>query len=290
MTAGFSGLWATALAGSPVALAARPCGSRGVFSQSGQTATCTYTTQATEGTFLVPAGVRTLRVTAIGAPGGGTGGGLGASVVNTALPVPSRASKLYVDVGAGGSGGGGGGSFDGGGGGAGGGGGSSAILTVPRATATLTGNPLTDSRLLVAGAGGGSGGGGVGGSAGDTSVTGAGAGGCGGAGAHGGVGPTDGSNGGGSGCGGSGDGSASSGGTGAVDGGGGGGGWFGGGGGGPFADGGGGGGGSSYGGAGPSAGITITTASATATPKVVISWVSQNDNSQGDNNNQGQNN
>ena len=63
------------------------------------------------------------------------------------------------------------------------------------------------------------------------------------------------------------EGTASSGG-GLLIGGGGGGGWFGGGGG----DNGGGGGGSSYGGAGPSAGVTIMTASSSRSPEVAVSW------------------
>jgi hypothetical protein len=289
--------------GAGVANAANRCGSGGVFSHSGRTATCTYTIQGTEGTFSVPAGVRTLRVTAIGAPGGSAGGddvgGVGAKVANAALPLRSAPSELYVDVGQAGGDtfvgtdfceSGSGGAFDGGGGGScgAGGGGSSAILIVPRARANLTGNPRTDSRLLVAAGGGGGGGNGVGGSAGDQGVTGAGAGGCDSAGGIGGVGPTDGSNGGGtSSCGGT-DGTASVGGAGAggpelpPDGGGGGG-WFGGGGGGTEnLFGGGGGGGSSYGGGGRSAGITIEPASSTATPEVVISWIEGQNN---DNNN-----
>jgi hypothetical protein len=257
-----------------------------VFSQSGATATCTYTKAGTEDTFTVPSGVSRLAATAVGAPGGAgisEAGGFGALVSNTALPVPLGASELWVDVGGPGTQTwpdctGAGGSFDGGSGGSscsGGGGGSSALLKVPRANATLTGKATTDSRLLVAGGGGGSGQGlyGPGGSAG-AAVTGAGAGGgeSGDHGAPGGVGPTDGTNGGGAGGGGSAvAGTAATGGAGGDTGGGGGGGWFGGGGG-YFV--GGGGGGSSYGGAGPSGGISIATASASAsqTPEVVISY------------------
>ena len=182
-----------------------------------------------------------------------------------------------------------GGAFDGGSnsGSSGAGGGSSAVLTASRAMgmAVLTGDPATDSRLLVAGGGGGSGTGieaccGTdGGNAGDASVTGAGAGApltgeClfGSSAGAGGIGPTDGSDGGGAGgCPGTvaagRDGSASSGGCCIGVGGGGGGGWFGGGEGGLV--GGGGGGGSSYGGAGPS---SITTASSSQSPEVVIRW------------------
>jgi hypothetical protein len=259
-----------------------------VYAVSGSTATCSYTSQGTEDTFTVPEGVSGVSVTAVGAQGGAGltagGGALGAQVTNTALPVTGGA-ELGVDVGQDGRGGacaqnGIGGLFDGGNGGpcggGSGGGGSSALLTMPRATAVadslLTGNPATDARLLVAGGGGGLGSEAGGGNAGDATVIGAGAGGCSGAtpGGPGGVGPTDGTNGGGSSsCGGAG--SATTGGSSGPSngGGGGGGGWFGGGGG---DHGGGGGGGSSYGGAGPSAGITITTASSTQAREVLISY------------------
>lgn len=296
---GLLGLGAFALVGEASG-AGSPCGTNGQFSQSGTTVTCTYATPGSEDTFTVPAGVNNVSVTAIGAPGGGAfdgGGGRGAKVSNTALPVPPGAG-LWVDVG---STGGAvpvcappfgtvpGGSFDGGTGWgcAGGGGGSSALLRMQRASATLTGNPATDSRLLVAGGGGG--GGFEGGGSAGAAVIGAGAGGCvpprqisGGAG---GVGPTDGADGGGAGgCtddspnspGGAG--TAAMGGSGAhcgdlPGGAGGGGGWFGGGGGGGChsADFGGGG-GSSYGGTGSPGGISIAAASSTEAPEVMISY------------------
>lgn len=263
----------------PVALAAGPCGSSGVYAVSGSTATCTYSAQGTEDTFTVPGGVTSLSVTAVGAPGGagnGVQGGQGAQVVNTALSVNSG-TTLYVDVGETGGGDAGAGCCGGGSGG-----GSSALLTTARATAVaggeLTGNPSTDARLLVAGGGGGGALFGGGGSAGDVAVTGAGAGGgCFSGGSPGGVGPTDGSSGGGAGgsClsfGTGGSGGAGGGGAGTVfsgqGGGGGGGGWFGGGGGG-LNDGAGG--GSSY----PGAGCTsacVSTASSTQASEVVISW------------------
>ena len=273
------------IAGAPGALAASPCGTGGQFSQSGTRATCTYTNPGTEDRFTVPAGVSTVSVMAIGAPGGAinpANGGLGARVSNLALPV-TPAAGLWVDVG--GPGVNQGGSFDGGNGGsgtggpAGGGGGSSALLTVPRASAPLTGNVASDSRLLVAGGGGGASGAGFsGGSAGDTAVTGGGAGTCFADGGDGGVGPTDGTDGGGPGCGAA-AGSAARGGDGhsapfpnaPASGGGGGGGWFGGGGGGSAAAGGGGG-GSSYGGAGPASGVSIATASSSDVPELVISY------------------
>jgi hypothetical protein len=282
------------------ALAAGPCGTNGVLSGSGGGGvTCTYTTQGTEDTFTVPDGVRSVSVTAVGAPGGtgGTGcgsgsGGLGAKVSNAALPVTPGAT-LWVDVGGPGAnqrcgfGGALRGSFDGGmgGNGSGAGGGSSALLTAARASATLTGDVASDSRLLVAGGGGGGGQTAFsnGGSAGDVAVTGAGAGGCGGSnGGAGGVGPTDGTGAGsvscpGTNCTGA-AGSAVYGGDGSTQcfgGAGGGGGWFGGSGGGGYSPGGGGnggGGGSSYAGAGPTDGITITTASSSQAPEVTVTY------------------
>ena len=284
---GIGSLAALATGAAP-AVAAGPCGASGVFSQSGATATCSYTSAGTEDTFTVPANVSSLSVTAVGAPGGGVVGGfggLGAQVTNTGLPV-TQSAGLWVDVGGDGTnaacGSPVGGQFDGAAAGpcgsGGGGGGSSALLTVKRATAVansqLTGNPATDARLLVAGGGGGIGSLYAAGNAGNEAVTGAGAGGCSGNGGPGGVGPTDGTNGGGSGSGGGDTGNATSAGAGASGGGGGGGGWFGGGGGGDSgcSGGGGGGAGSSYGGAGASGGIAITTASSTQ-PKVLISFL-----------------
>jgi hypothetical protein len=292
-------LGATGLIGGFSAAAATPspCGTTGIYSLSGDTATCTYSYPSTsaEDTFTVPAGVSTLVVTAVGAPGGAgqaTPGGIGAIVVNSALPVPQQVPQLWVDVGQTGALGfnstsGLGGSFDGGNGGGGGygggGGGSSALLTEPRATAAaaamLTGVPATDARLLVAGGGGGGSYRAGAANAGDTAVVGAGQGSCDGNGyglpyvsaGDGGVGPTDGTNGGGSALSciyPSSPGSATGGSMG-ITGGGGGGGWFGGSGG---DLGGGGGGGSSYGGAG-SGTITVATASTTQVPEVVISWL-----------------
>jgi Glycine rich protein len=300
-------------AGATPALAAGPCGTKGQFSQSGATATCTYTHAGTEDTFTVPAGVSNVSVTAIGAPGGagtnGHSGGRGAKVSNAAVPV-TPGTELWVDVGGPGADAScltfnPGGFPDGGNNPAcgGGGGGSSALLTAARASAALDGIAASDSRLLVAGGGGGGGQAFDGGSAGDPAATGAGAGGCVSNGGGGGVGPTDATGGGGAGgCVGigtvaGGAGTAAMGGVGAQwgrYGGGGGGGWFGGGGGGGavFGSGGaGGGGGSSYAGAGPSGGITITTASSSQAPEVTVSYSlanpDQNDN-QGNQNDQAQ--
>src|SRR5258708_536021 len=68
LAAGLLVLRPLALTGS--AAAATPCGSSGVFSQSGATATCTYTMAGTEDTLSVPVGVSTLSVTAVGVRGG----------------------------------------------------------------------------------------------------------------------------------------------------------------------------------------------------------------------------
>ena len=156
-------------AGAPVAPAAGSC-------TGTATVTCTYT-GAGSYTFMVPAGVTSLDVIAVGANGGlgfhGGSGGVGASVEDTAVPV-SGGEALAVVVGgvgadgaaknggAGGSpgGGGAGGDYPGGNPNAiddgGGGGGFSGLLRDP-------------STPLVIGAGGGGGGGfGSAGGAGDT--------------------------------------------------------------------------------------------------------------------------
>ena len=287
--------------GGAQATAAGSCGTSGVFSQSGASATCTYANPGTEDTFTVPDGVSSVSVTAVGAPGGAGSlgpitGGLGASVSNAALPV-AAGSELWVDVGGLGADGApaaclghpAAGGFPDGGNSvfcSGAGGGSSSLLTAARASATLTGNVASDSRLLVAGGGGGAGQHFAAGSAGDPTVTGAGAGGCTADGGPGGVGPTGGTDGGGAaGCAASepckgGAGTAATGGVGASfcsGGGGGGGGWFGGGGGGGLAagdlGGAGGGGGSSYGGGGSSAGISVTRAASGQAPQVTISYM-----------------
>ena len=180
--AGLSVLWALALAGS--ASAAAPCGASGVFSQSGATATCTYSYTGSEQTFTVPAGVESVRVTAVGAPGGtatcgfGSCGGAGA-VVTATVGLQSGTDTLYAEVGGTGQED-GGHAFNGGGSGAfaAGGGGASDVRTVS------ADDPASLSSRLVVGGGGG--GGplspscfGRGGTAGDTSVTGPGNGGTG---------------------------------------------------------------------------------------------------------------
>ncbi len=173
--AGLSVLWALALAGS--ASAATPCGASG-----GATATCTYSYTGSEQTFTVPAGVGSVGVTAVGAPGGtatcgfGSCGGAGA-VVTATVGLQSGTHTLYVEVGGTGQND-GGRAFNGGGSGGAGGGGASDVRTVS------ADDPASLSSRLVVGGGGG--GGplspscfGQGGAAGDTSVTGPGNGGAG---------------------------------------------------------------------------------------------------------------
>jgi hypothetical protein len=157
------------------ASAAAPCGSSGTLSSSGATTTCTYA-GAGQDTFTVPAGVVSLKVTAVGAAGGSGGyaldaPGSGASVQDAAVPV-TASQVLNVVVGGTGSAGvngvGGAGGSPGGGGAAGGsvepgssswdgggGGGYSGLLTA------------AESPLVIAGGGGGSGGEGYAGGSGD---------------------------------------------------------------------------------------------------------------------------
>jgi len=148
----------------------------------------TFKCTGAEQTYSVPAGVRALKVKAIGAAGspssdlfGAHGLGGQGAVVGAWVRLPQATGAVFVEVGCAGSLGVGG--FNGGGtesaGGVangGGGGGASDVRLDPRSTALST----SDTRLVVAGGGGG---GGVcagdGGTAGDSSVTGAGNGGTG---------------------------------------------------------------------------------------------------------------
>jgi hypothetical protein len=157
------------------ASAAAPCGSTGTVSSSGATTTCTYT-GAGQDTFIVPAGVVSVKVTAVGAAGGAGGyaldaPGSGASVQDAAVPVAASQVLTVVVGGTGGvgtNGVGGVGGSPGGGGAAGGsvepgsssydgggGGGYSGLLTP------------AESPLVIAGGGGGSGGEGYAGGSGD---------------------------------------------------------------------------------------------------------------------------
>ncbi len=165
---------------------AGPCGTAGVYAVQGNTASCTYKTAGAD-TFVLPAGVKAVTVTAVGGQGGtfppphtmiwsggyNGVGGTGAEVTGTLSSPPS---PLYVEVGANGGdsdghAGGTGGTPDGADGGlasgsfeflgdqGSGGGGSSDVSSAPLSAGGLTGGP-GDPRLLVAGGGGGGGGGG----------------------------------------------------------------------------------------------------------------------------------
>jgi hypothetical protein len=144
-----------------------------------QADTVAFSSTGSEQAFTVPAGVTSIHVVAIGAPGGAAGndaGGRGAQATADLAVTPGEA--LYVEVGAKGGDGdpqgfgpGGAGGFNGGGGGGpgvsgtnpsgGGGGGASDVRTVP------SGQPGSlAARLIVAGAGGGGPGGGAAGAAG----------------------------------------------------------------------------------------------------------------------------
>jgi hypothetical protein len=157
--------------------------------------TCTETFNFTgaEQTFTVPAGVTSVTIHAVGAPGANgpayagtpSNAGSGASVTAT-VPLPAGTTTLYVEVGGAGIGSslgcdGGGRAFNGGSGTTCGGGGGGASDVRTTSLGTVPNPALTaanDSRLVVAGGGGGGAGsygcGEAGGTAGDTSATGAG--------------------------------------------------------------------------------------------------------------------
>jgi hypothetical protein len=134
--------WAAGLAGA----------ASGDCSQAGRTVTCTFTYTGSQQTLVVPAGVGSVQIAAVGAPGGGSAGGLGGTASATVPVTPGE--TLYVDVGGAATGLSGG--FNGGGdagsgasnGGAGGGGGASDVRSTAGSLA---------SRLVVAAGGGGSG-------------------------------------------------------------------------------------------------------------------------------------
>jgi hypothetical protein len=240
-----------------------------------QAATATFGYSGGEQAFLVPSGVSTVHVLAVGGSGGEGGvlGGAGAEVTADLHVTPGQ--LLYVEVGGTGedSGEGGEGGFNGGAAGgsaSGGGGGASDVRLLSRSAGLIS-----DTRLIVAGGAGGGGGngadeGGIGGDAGSTggpsaaweggaagteSAGGAGGGGCSQNGETGQLGQ--------GGIGGAGE-------SGNNGGGGGGGGFYGGGGGGPgcVSGGGGGGGGSSH----VPAGGKVATALSTASPQIQISY------------------
>ncbi len=122
--------------------------------------TCTYPAGAgaSETPLLVPAGVTSLHVVALGGTPGNTGGGVGgrgASVVADVAVVPG--TTLYVDVNVGGGARGGGGTA---------GGGASDLRTCSSSAACGAFGTLADPRLIVAGGGGGAGAAGGGGNGG----------------------------------------------------------------------------------------------------------------------------
>ncbi|HWH95588.1 MAG TPA: Ig-like domain-containing protein [Baekduia sp.] len=145
---------------------------------SGGTCTVKYEATGAEQTFIVPAGVTTVQVSAFGGAGGGTGaapGGQGAAVYGEPAVTPGQ--TLYVEVG--GSGKYGSGGFNGGGAagyGSYGGGGATDVRTCSRASAGCT---MATGALMVAGGGGGGGstsiGGGVPGAGGTAGLPGTGA-------------------------------------------------------------------------------------------------------------------
>ncbi len=142
-----------------VSAAALPLG----CSQSGQIVTCTQTFTSGSDPFLVPSGVSSLRVKAVGGQGGGAGGAFGA-VVTGELSVTSGAT-IYAVVGGNGTGGVNGSLPGSNGGGASGGGFLGSVL--PPASINGAGGGASDvrtsadelsSRVLVAAGGGGGGG------------------------------------------------------------------------------------------------------------------------------------
>jgi hypothetical protein len=237
-------------------------------------ATRTFAFTGAEQTFVVPAGVSTVHVVAVGGtggPGSGVKGGTGARTSGDLQVMPGEV--LYVEVAGNGQAeaSGGGGGFNGGGGGGrgvGGGGGASDVRTAPRSMSLVP-----DTRVIVAAGGGGAAEGSGGPAGGDGSIGNApdeeG---------HAGTASTGGAGGAGA-CGSTGDGGSGAlgqggdGGTGMTaigDGGGGGGGYYGGGGGGGgcMSGGGGGGGGSSR---APAGGSTVVAASGAA-PQIAITY------------------
>jgi hypothetical protein len=156
-------LWGAALTDSAAALPSN-------CTQSGSTVSCSFAYVGAEQLFAVPAGVSSVTIAAVGAPGGGgaSPGGPGAAVdtCTTCAQAPvsiTPGSTLYIEVGGTGITGGwngGGGSCISYGSGPGCGGGASDVRTVSCASSCASGGSgasLT-SRLIVAGGGGGGGG------------------------------------------------------------------------------------------------------------------------------------
>jgi hypothetical protein len=147
----------------PVALAAGAFGSAPASAVTCPTGHQMFTATGSEQCYLVPPGVTSLTVVAVGGAGAGSlggSGGAGAQVTSQIDVTPG--STLYVEVGVGG------GSTAAP---AGAGGGESDVRTCSSATCALSTN---DTRLVVAGGGGGAGGAGAGGSGGAAGSGGAG--------------------------------------------------------------------------------------------------------------------
>jgi hypothetical protein len=180
--AGLVALWALALAGPASALPSN-------CAQTGSTVSCSFAYTGAEQMFTVPAGVSSVQIAAVGAPGNGftAPGGAGGTAGAPASVTPG--SSVYVEVGGAGQAHGfnigGAGGFNGGGAGAlfsegDGGGGASDARTVSCGSSCATGGGAQSlsSRLVVAG-GGGAGGhygflvsGGLGGAAGTAGAAG----------------------------------------------------------------------------------------------------------------------
>lgn len=128
----------------------------GWAASSAQATTTTFLYTGAEQTFVVPGGVTSVHVVAIGGSGGAAtdaSGGVAAEAIGNVNVTPGQ--TLYVEVGGKGKGlgEGGQGGFNGGASGAGGGGGASDIRTSPRELGLAP-----DHRLIVAAGGGGAGG------------------------------------------------------------------------------------------------------------------------------------
>ncbi|MBV9681339.1 MAG: choice-of-anchor D domain-containing protein [Solirubrobacterales bacterium] len=142
-------LWAIALTGSAAAALPSNC------AEVGTTVTCTYS-PGPEGTFVVPAGVGSVRVVATAANGGTTfigQGGAGAQVTSNLAVTPG--SSLFVEVNVGGGSSAGSGAP---------GGGESDVRTCSVSASCGALGTAQDPRVIVAGGGGG---GGLGGGAGN---------------------------------------------------------------------------------------------------------------------------
>ena len=160
-TVGVLSLWAVALVGSASAALPSEC------SEAMSLVMCSYSYTGFEQTFGVPAGVQSVDINAVGAPGSSgslsSPGGVGA-VAGATVPLLGGTATLYVEVGGAATPletcpGVGAGGFNGGASGscAGGGGGASDVRTVSCGSSCASGGGPDSlaSRLVVAGGGGG---------------------------------------------------------------------------------------------------------------------------------------